>query len=146
MKFKNLKLIGLLSLLLSNNALLNISTNIDHSVSVIRQANPASGSSYYETNEDDKYYQGIDDSLVGVDLITALSTLTSDGFVSHSYKSLPQIYQYSDVSLTDSSKMVMAYTGTEVSFAAGSMPNNTNKEHVWPASWYGNGERTESPG
>ena len=146
MKFKNLKLIGLLSLLLSNNALLNISTNLDHSVSVIRHANPASGSSYYETNEDDKYYQGIDDSLVGVDLITALSTLTSDGFVPHSYDSLRQIYQYSDVSLTDSSKMVMAYTGTEVSFAAGSMPDNTNKEHVWPASWYGNGDRTDSPG
>ena len=147
MKFKNLKLIGLLSLLLSNNALLNVSTNLDHNISVVRQANPASGSSYYATNEDDKYYQGIDDSLVGVDLITALSTLTSDGFVSHSYKSLPQIYQYSDVSLTDSSKMVMAYTGTEVSFdASDEMPNNTNKEHVWPASWYGNGDRTESPG
>ena len=118
MKFKNLKLIGLLSLLLSNNALLNVSTNLDHNVSVVRKSNPASGSSYYATNEDDKYYQGIDDSLVGVDLITALSTLTSDGFVSHRYDSLPQIYQYSDVSLTDSSKMVMAYTGTEVSFDA----------------------------
>ena len=35
MKFKNLKLIGLLSLLLSNNALLNVSTNLDHNVSVI---------------------------------------------------------------------------------------------------------------
>ena len=146
MKFKNLKLIGLLSLLLSNNALLNVSTNLDHNLSVVRKSNPASGSSYYATNEDDKYYQGIDDSLVGVDLITALSTLTSDGFVSHSYDSLPKIYQYSDASLTDSSKMVMAYTGTEVSFAAGSMPNNTNKEHVWPASWYGNGDRTESAG
>ena len=147
MKLKKMKLIGLLSLLLSNNALLNISTNLDHNVSVIRKSNPAIGSSYYATNEDDKYYQGIDDSLVGVDLITALSTLTSDGFVSHRYSSLPQIYRYSDVSLTDSSKMVMAYTGTEVPFAAGSLPNNTNKEHVWPASWYGDGgNRTESPG
>ena len=147
MKFKNLKLIGLLSLLLSNNALLIISTNLDHNVSVIRKSNPARGSSYYATNEDDKYYQGIDDSLVGVDLITALSTLTSDGFVPHSYKSLPQIYQYSDASLTDRSKMVMAYTGTEVSFdASDEMPDNTNKEHVWPASWYGNGDRTESEG
>ena len=147
MKFKNLKLLGLLSLLLSNNALLNVSTNLDHNLSVVRKSNPASGSSYYATNEDDKYYQGIDDSLVGVDLITALSTLTSDGFVSHSYDSLPKIYQYSDASLTDSSKMVMAYTGTEVSFdASDEMPNNTNKEHVWPASWYGNGDRTESPG
>ena len=54
-----MKLIGLLSLLLSNNALLNISTNLDHNVSVIRKSNPASGSSYYATNEDDKYYQGM---------------------------------------------------------------------------------------
>ncbi|MGM9858919.1 MAG: Ig-like domain-containing protein [Bacilli bacterium] len=146
MKFKQLKLIGLLSLLLSNNALLNISHNLNSNVSVVKHANYASGSSYYATNEDDKYYQGIDDTLVGEDLIIALSTLTSDGFESHTYSSLPTIYQYSDVSLTDSSKMVMAYTGTEVSFTAGSMPSNTNKEHVWPASWYGNGTRTESAG
>lgn len=107
---------------------------------------PSAGASYYATNENDFYYQGIDDNLTGEQLIVALSTLTSTGFVGKSYSSLPQIYRYSDVSLTDSSKMVMVYTGTEKSFSPGSMPGNTNKEHVWPASWYGNGSRTESAG
>lgn len=109
-------------------------------------SSPADGASYYATNQDDLYYSGIDESLTGEDLMVALSTLTSTGFVSYSYSSLPSIYQYSDLSLTDSTKMVMAYTGTEVSFSPGSMPSSTNKEHVWPASWYGNGTRTESAG
>ena len=56
----------------------------------------ASGASYYENNENDLYYQGISSSLVGEDLIVALSTLTSSGFVNHSYSALPEIYQYSD--------------------------------------------------
>lgn len=109
-------------------------------------SNPAEGASYYATNQNDLYYSGIDDTLTGEDLIVALSTLTSTGFVSKSYSSLPDIYRYSDVSLTNSGKMVMVYTGTEVSFSPGSMPSNSNKEHVWPASWYGNGRRTESAG
>src|SRR5574344_690688 len=108
--------------------------------------NPADGASYYATNTNDMYYSGIDESLEGEDLMVALSTLTTTGFVDHSYSSLPNIYQYSDLSLTDNSKMVMVYTGTEVSFSPGSMPGSTNKEHVWPASWYGNGTRTQSAG
>jgi len=92
------------------------------------------------------YYSGINESLEGEDLMVALSTLTTTGFVNQSYSSLPSIYQYSDLSLTNSNKMVMVYTGTEVSFSSGSMPGSTNKEHVWPASWYGNGTRTESAG
>ncbi|HOZ02343.1 MAG TPA: endonuclease [Bacilli bacterium] len=108
--------------------------------------NPADGASYYATNTNDMYYSGINESLEGEDLMVALSTLTTTGFVDHSYSSLPNIYQYSDLSLTDNSKMVMVYTGTEVSFSPGSMPGSTNKEHVWPASWYGNGTRTESAG
>ncbi len=111
-----------------------------------RAANPAIGANYYADNQDDLYYQGISDDMVGETLITALSTLTSSGFVNHSYSSLPDIYQYSDLSLSGNGKMRMAYTGTEVSFSKGSMPSNTNKEHVWPASWYGNGSRTESAG
>ena len=109
-------------------------------------SNPAEGASYYAANRNDLYYSGIDDTLTGEDLIVALSTLTSTGFVSKSYSSLPDIYRYSDVSLTNSGKMVMVYTGTEVSFSPGDMPSNANKEHVWPASWYGNGSRTESAG
>jgi uncharacterized protein YjdB/endonuclease I len=112
----------------------------------IQAADPTSGASYFATNLNDQYYQGIDDSLTGENLMVALSTLTSSGFVSYSYSSLPTIYQYSDASLTNSKLMQMVYTGTEVSFTAGSMPSNANKEHVWPASWYGNGTRTESPG
>lgn len=108
--------------------------------------NPADGASYYATNANDMYYSGIDESLEGENLMVALSTLTTTGFVSNSYSSLPSIYQYSDLSLTDSNKMVMVYTGTEVSFSPGGMPGSTNKEHVWPASWYGNGTRTESAG
>ncbi|MDD2297586.1 MAG: endonuclease [Sphaerochaetaceae bacterium] len=108
--------------------------------------NPADGASYYATNANDMYYSGIDESLEGENLMVALSTLTTTGFVSYAYSSLPSIYQYSDLSLTDSSKMVMVYTGTEVSFSSGGMPGSTNKEHVWPASWYGNGTRTESAG
>jgi len=108
--------------------------------------NPADGASYYATNTNDMYYSGIDETLEGEDLMVALSTLTTTGFVDHSYSSLPSIYQYSDLSLTDSSKMVMVYTGTEASFSPGGMPGSTNKEHVWPASWYGNGTRTESAG
>lgn len=109
-------------------------------------SDPASGASYYATNQDDKYYQGIGDTLTGENLIVALSTLTTTGFVNHGYSELPNIYQYSDLSMSGNGKMRMAYTGTEVSFSAGSMPSNTNKEHVWPASWYGNGSRTESAG
>ena len=108
--------------------------------------NPADGASYYATNTNDMYYSGIDETLEGEDLMVALSTLTTTGFVDHSYSSLSRIYQYSDLSLTDSSKMVMVYTGTEASFSPGGMPESTNKEHVWPASWYGNGTRTESAG
>lgn len=111
-----------------------------------RALDPAIGASYYADNKDDLYYQGISEDMVGETLITALSTLTSSGFVNHSYSSLPDIYQYSDLSLSGNGKMRMAYTGTEVSFSRGSMPSNTNKEHVWPASWYGNGSRTESAG
>lgn len=116
------------------------------SIVAAETSDPAAGASYYATNEDDKYYQGISDTLTGENLIVALSTLTTTGFVNHGYSELPSIYQYSDLSLSGNGKMRMAYTGTEVSFSAGSMPSNTNKEHVWPASWYGNGSRTESAG
>lgn len=108
--------------------------------------NFASGASYYADNANDKYYEGISDDLVGEDLIKALSTLTSTGFQSHDYGELPSIYQYSDLSLSGNGKMRLAYTGTEVNFSSGSMPSGTNKEHVWPASWYGNGKRTQSAG
>ncbi len=108
--------------------------------------NYASGASYYADNANDKYYEGITDDLVGEDLIKALSTLTSTGFQSHGYSDLPDIYQYSDLSLSGNGKMRLAYTGTEVNFSSGSMPSGTNKEHVWPASWYGNGKRTQSAG
>lgn len=107
-------------------------------------AAPASGASYYTDAE--RYYEGIDDSLTGENLITALSTLTSTDFVSKSYASLPSIYQYSDVSETDPNKMRLVYTGTEKPFSAGSIPSSTNKEHVWPASWYGDGNRNEGAG
>lgn len=116
------------------------------SLQEVQAADPASGASYFATNLNDQYYQGIDDSLTGENLMVALSTLTSTGFVPYSYASLPSIYQYSDASLTNTKLMQMVYTGTEVSFTAGSMPSNANKEHVWPASWYGNGTRTESAG
>lgn len=107
-------------------------------------AAPASGASYY--TDPTRYYEGINDSLVGEELIVALSTLTSTGFISNSYRSLPNIYRYSDVSLSDSSKMRLVYTGTEKSFSPGGMPSGTNKEHVWPASWYGDGKRNEGAG
>lgn len=132
-------------LLTSVISFLSFSTN-QSSSNVEAVANPAAGATYYATNQDDFYYQGIDESLTGEDLIVALSTLTSTGFVNQSYSSLPNIYQYSDLSMSQNNKMVMVYTGTEVSFSAGSMPSNANKEHVWPASWYGNGSRTESAG
>ena len=106
----------------------------------------ASGASYYENNENDLYYQGISSSLVGEDLIVALSTLTSSGFVNHSYSALPEIYQYSDQGINNPDYMRMVYTGTEVSYSKGSLPSSTNKEHVWPASWYGNGDRTQASG
>lgn len=102
---------------------------------------PTSGAIYYA--DADKYYQGIDPSLTGEDLVVALSSLTSEGFVTHSYSSLPDIYQYSDLS---NGMMRMVYTGTEKSFSSGSMPGSTNKEHVWPASWYGTGDREEGAG
>ncbi|HIU45242.1 MAG TPA: endonuclease [Candidatus Enteromonas pullicola] len=110
-------------------------------VSAASYYDPSSGASNYE--DPDLYYQGIDPSLTGGELVDALSTLTSAGFVSHSYSSLPSIYQYSDAS---GSGMQMAYTGTVRSFSAGSMPSSTNKEHVWPASWYGTGDREEGAG
>lgn len=119
---------------------------IAKAITAERAINPAIGASYYADNQDDLYYQGITEDMVGETLITALSTLTSTGFVNQNYSSLPQIYQYSDLSPSGNGKMRMAYTGTEVSFSKGSMPSNTNKEHVWPASWYGNGSRTESAG
>ena len=106
-------------------------------------SNPASGASYYATNQNDQYYQGIDDSLEGEQLLVALSTLTSSGFVGKSYSSLPSIYQYSDIS---NGNMVMIYTNSEKSFSPGSMPGSTNKEHIWPASWYGTDKREEGSG
>lgn len=112
----------------------------------VQAFDPASGASYYATNENNQYYQGIDEGLVGEDLIVALSTLTSTGFVSKSYDSLPSIYQYSDRGYTNSSVMQMVYTGTLKSFSAGSIPSGANKEHVWPASWYGSGNREEGAG
>lgn len=147
MSFKRFKLFALILLALSGGNLVNIGQSFDENiVTAATEINPAAGASYYATNENDNYYQGISDSLVGEDLINALSTLTSTNFVSHSYSDLPDIYQYSDLSLSGNGKMRMAYTGTEVSFSPGSMPSNTNKEHVWPASWYGNGTRTEGAG
>lgn len=145
---KKIKQIILLTALALTAGVASLSS-INHSSfvqDVAAVSNPADGASYYATNQNDLYYSGIDDSLTGEDLIVALSTLTSTGFVGNSYSSLPSIYQYSDASLSDSSKIVMVYTGTEKSFSPGGMPANTNKEHVWPASWYGNGERTESSG
>lgn len=145
---KKIKQIILLTALALTAGVASLSS-INHSSfvqDVAAVSNPADGASYYATNQNDLYYSGIDDSLTGEDLIVALSTLTSTGFVGKSYSSLPSIYQYSDASLSDSSKMVMVYTGTEKSFSPGGMPANTNKEHVWPASWYGNGSRTESAG
>lgn len=125
----------------------SMSSSLNQTPTVVEAAsNPASGAAYYATNQDDLYYQGIDENLTGENLIVALSTLTSSGFVNHSYSELPNIYRYSDLSMSDNGKMVMVYTGTEVAFSAGSMPGGTNKEHVWPASWYGNGSRTESAG
>lgn len=120
--------------ILSNKAILKV------------KADPASGASFYATNEDNKYYQGIDEGLMGEDLIVALSTLTSTGFVSKSYSSLPSIYQYSDRSLNDPSLMQMVYTGTLKSFSPGGIPGSANKEHVWPASWYGSNKREEGGG
>ena len=145
---KKIKQIILLTALVLTAGVASLSS-INHSSfvqDVAAVSNPADGASYYATNQNDLYYSGIDDSLTGEDLIVALSTLTSTGFVGKSYSSLPSIYQHSDASLSDSSKMVMVYTGTEKSFSPGGMPANTNKEHVWPASWYGNGDRTESSG
>ncbi|NLO70100.1 MAG: hypothetical protein GX102_03990, partial [Porphyromonadaceae bacterium] len=52
-----------------------------HSHNLLAVTNPAAGASYYATNENDFYYQGIDDNLTGEQLIVALSTLTSTGFV-----------------------------------------------------------------
>lgn len=112
----------------------------------VQALDPASGATFYATNEDNKYYQGIDEGLMGEDLIVALSTLTSTGFVSKSYSSLPSIYQYSDRSLNDPSLMQMVYTGTLKSFSPGGIPGSANKEHVWPASWYGSGNREEGAG
>lgn len=134
--------------LLSVSTLFSLTTPITlHNNEVQVQAlDPASGASYYADNVDNKYYQGIDDNLTGEALMVALSTLTSSGFVSFSYGSLASIYQYSDRSLENSGLMQMVYTGSLKSFSAGSMPSGTNKEHVWPASWYGNDQRTEGAG
>lgn len=95
--------------------------------------NPTSGAIYYEDSV--KYYQGIDDSLKGEELMNALCELTTSGFVNQSYKDLVDLYPLSDIN--DDNKIVMLYTGTPLSYSAGSMPSKTNKEHVWPQSWYG---------
>lgn len=143
MKRKKPIFISLTFTLLTSVFAFNILSNKD----VIKvNANPASGASYYATNENNRYYEGISDTLVGEELMVALSTLTSTNFVSHSYKSLPSIYQYSDVALDDNTQMQMIYTGSAKPFNSGGLPSSVNKEHVWPASWYGNGTRTESAG
>ncbi len=144
-KFKRFILLAVL-VLTSSIASFSSLNHLSVSQDVSAVSNPAAGASYYATNQNDLYYSGIDETLTGEDLMVALSTLTSSGFVNKSYSSLPSIYQYSDASLTDSSKMVMVYTGTEKTFSPGGMPSNTNKEHVWPASWYGTGNREEGAG
>lgn len=145
-KYRNKVLTSLLIGASLFSSIFAISQYASQAYQKVQALDPASGASYYATNQNDLYYQGIDDTLTGENLMVALSTLTSTGFVSKSYSSLPSIYQYSDASLSNSNLMQMVYTGTEVSFSAGSMPANANKEHVWPASWYGNGTRTESAG
>lgn len=146
MKTKNKKGLRKITWGLLSLAFFSLFYHVPNTQSVKAANNPAMGASYYADNANDKYYEGISDDLVGEDLIKALSTLTSTGFQSHSYSSLPSIYQYSDLSLSGNGKMRLAYTGTEVNFSSGSMPSGTNKEHVWPASWYGNDQRTESAG
>lgn len=95
----------------------SMSSSLNQTPTVVEAAsNPASGAAYYATNQDDLYYQGIDENLTGENLIVALSTLTSSGFVNHSYSELPNIYRYSDLSMSDNGKMVMVYTGSEVTF------------------------------
>ncbi len=141
MKTKTFKLT---SLFLSILALFSFSESALQKPVVSVSAAPASGASFY-TNPN-KYYEGIEDSLTGAALISALSTLTSTGFVSKSYGSLPSIYQYSDASMTDPRQMRLYYTGTTKSFSPGGLPGAVNKEHVWPASWYGTGDREEGSG
>ncbi len=143
MKRKKPIFISLTLTLLTSVFAFNILSNKD---TLKVKADPASGASYYATNENNRYYEGISDTLVGEDLMVALSTLTSTNFVSKTYSSLPSIYQYSDVALDDNTKMQMIYTGSARPFTSGSVPSGVNKEHVWPASWYGNGTRTESAG
>lgn len=141
---KRTNILSLLALtfLTSLAAISNVNNNRFYHVS----AAPGDGASYYADNANNLYYQGISDTLVGEDLIVALSTLTSTNFVDKTYDSLPTIYQYSDAALNDSSKMQMVYTGTIKPFSPGDLPSGVNKEHVWPAAWYGNGVRTESAG
>lgn len=127
----------------TSGVFINEPINKQNLETAVAASNPASGASYYATNEGDKYYQGIDDNLEGEQLMIALSTLTSSGFVNQTYGNLPNIYQYSDVS---NGKMVMIYTNSEASFSPGGLPSGVNKEHIWPASWYGNGSRTETAG
>lgn len=123
-----------------------VTSSVRERINTLTALNAAatSGATYY-TNPD-QYYSGIDDSLIGADLMVALSSLTTSGFVSNSYESLPNIYRYSDVSPTNNGKLRLVYTGTEISFTPGSMPSGTNKEHVWPASWYGDNKRNEGAG
>ena len=48
--------------------------------------------------------------------------------------------------MTDPRQMRLYYTGTTKSFSPGGLPGAVNKEHVWPASWYGTGDREEGSG
>lgn len=122
---------------LSNESIPSIPSPIDSTKPI-----PPSISDGNITKEN--YYDDIDDSLVGNDLRAALAVATSRQFKEHEYKDLKDIYPYSDVN--SSGEMIMFYTGTARSFSPNTLPGRTNKEHVWPQSWYGSGGETHYAG
>ncbi|MBQ3001715.1 MAG: endonuclease [Bacilli bacterium] len=81
------------------------------------------------------YYNGINLDAAKAVLKSSLRTLISNQKAS-SYSGLKTIFPKSDASLTDSSKMILFYSGLEV--PATWNGNIMNREHVWPKSlgWF----------
>ncbi len=91
----------------------------------------AASSSYYESCR----------GLSGSALLSALTTLTTNKHTtSVSYSGLRNYYLTTDVSPSNSSKVLAYYTGSAFSFSGsfGSSGGGINREHVWPQSYLGN--------
>ncbi len=128
------------------------SVSISESISTIISTGPiSSGTSNSTVITGDEpadtymgdYYNTVSNTLRGDDLKRALSTVTSAGFVNYSYESMWSNYPKTDVS---GGKMILFYTATALSYTSGSATSKSNKEHVWPQSWYGAGSSVHSNG